>query len=51
MAEQSAATPASVPQSTDLAGLVWGFRFDEDGAATPLDGPAALAAMDEATPR
>ncbi len=46
MAEQSAATPASVPQATELPGLVWGFRFDEDGAATPLDGPAALAAME-----
>lgn len=36
----------SVTMSTvDLRGLVWGYRFDDSGTATRLDGAAAIAAL------
>ena len=45
MAEDSEAAQALAAQSTAMHGLVWGFQFDEDGCATPLEGPAALEAL------
>ena len=39
--------PASdaLTTATPLDGLIWGYRFNEDGVAEPLDGPAATEAL------
>lgn len=38
---QTLAPPLADPHG----GLIWGYRFGEDGSAEPLDGPAAAAAL------
>ena len=40
--------PAAPAETVRMDGLIWGYRFDEDGRGKPLDGPAATVALERA---
>ena len=37
---------ADIAETPGLDGLIWGYRFGEDGSSEPLDGPGAMRALE-----